>query len=180
MMPGGGVQMVEAAHQPQQQQQDMMQMVMLPSGEQGLVVAGQGGEGILQDKHGVQYMVTSDGSDLVAQNGAAAEQAAACSQYDQQPVASNGHDSSMIRIVGIQDRRGQGGGSVVRSVGCPPAEPELARPAARPPRKQSLGPLSDISQQQQDPVALRAGVPPGLTGDLFKDTELVEAKVRRQ
>merc|ERR1719319_1370244 len=46
--------------------------------------------------------------------------------------------------------------------------------ANRAPRKQSLGPLSDISQQEP----LRSAVPPGLTGDIFKDTELVEAKVR--
>ena len=63
--------------------------------------------------------------------------------------------------------------------------------SARAPRKQNLGlPLSDISQQVlvssniltrvnhllQEP-ALRTAVPPGLTGDIFKDTELVEAKV---
>ena len=46
--------------------------------------------------------------------------------------------------------------------------------SVRAPRKQSLGPVSDFSQEEP---GLAAGVPPGLTGDIFKDTELVEAKV---
>ena len=61
--------------------------------------------------------------------------------------------------------------------------------SARAPRKQSLGPLADISAQvclltlscllcvSQDSGGLKGAVPSGLTGDLFKDTELVEAKV---
>merc|ERR1719391_81070 len=141
---------------------------------------------MLQDKQGVQYMVTGDGSDIVQQqqqhNGMASVTATVTQQYVQEPAVSNGHESSMIRIVGIQDRRP--GGSVVKAVGSPASnlhnldlEADLQRQpaAARAPRKQNLGPLSDISQQEPP---LRTTVPPGLTGDIFKDTELVEAKVK--
>merc|ERR1719471_93979 len=183
---GGGVQVMESAPAPAE---EPLQMVMLPNGEMGAVVSGGPVEGMLQDKQGVQYMVTGDGSDIVQQqqqqqqqNGITTVTTNVTQQYVQEPAVSNGHDSSMIRIVGIQDRRP--GGSVVKAVGSPASnlhtldlETDLQRqPAvARAPRKQNLGPLSDISQQEP---ALRTAVPPGLTGDIFKDTELVEAKVK--
>jgi len=63
---------------------------------------------IPQDKNGATYMVTSDGSDVVQHNGGVQ----AHTQYIQEAPVSNGHDSSMIRIVGIQDKRP--GGSVVK------------------------------------------------------------------
>merc|ERR1719367_1191447 len=185
MMQGGaGVQVMESAPAAAE---EPLQMVMLPNGEMGAVVSGGPVEGMLQDKQGVQYMVTGDGSDIVQQhNGMPAVTAAITQQYVQEPatpkVVNNGHESSMIRIVGIQDKRP--GGSVVKAVGSPASnlhtldlESDLQRQpaAARPPRKQNLGPLSDISQQES---ALRTAVPPGLTGDIFKDTELVEAKVK--
>merc|ERR1719242_918125 len=177
---GGGVQVMETAPAPAVE--EPLQMVMLPNGEMGAVVSGGPVDGMLQDKQGVQYMVTGDGADIVQQhNGIVATPVT--QQYVQEPAVSNGHESSMIRIVGIQDRRP--GGSVVKAVGSPASnlhnldlEADLQRqPAsARAPRKQNLGlPLSDISQQE--PV-LRTAVPPGLTGDIFKDTELVEAKVK--
>jgi len=183
MQGGGGVQVMESAPAAVE---EPLQMVMLPNGEMGAVVSGGPVEGMLQDKQGVQYMVTGDGSDIVQQhNGIAAVTATVTQQYVQEAapaVVSNGHESSMIRIVGIQDRRP--GGSVVKAVGSPASnlhtldlESDLQRQpaAARAPRKQNLGPLSDISQQES---ALRTAVPPGLTGDIFKDTELVEAKVK--
>merc|ERR1719495_2842486 len=116
---------------------------------------------MLQDKQGVQYMVTGDGSDIVQQqqqqqqqNGITTVTTNVTQQYVQEPAVSNGHDSSMIRIVGIQDRRP--GGSVVKAVGSPASnlhnldlEADLQRqPAvARAPRNQNLGPLSDLQRQ---------------------------------
>merc|ERR1719350_614958 len=96
---------------------------------------------------------------------------------------SLGTDSSMIRIVGIQDKQGRPHVSVVKSVGNTTKtslgepydlEADLVRQPIRAPRKQSLGRVSDFSQDD----SLSSDVPPGLTGDIFKDTELVEAKVR--
>merc|ERR1719285_61526 len=154
MQGGGGVQVMESAPAPAE---EPLQMVMLPNGEMGAVVSGGPVEGMLQDKQGVQYMVTGDGSDIVQQhNGMAAVTTSVThQQYVQEPAVSNGHESSMIRIVGIQDRRP--GGSVVKAVGSPASnlhnldlEADLQRQpaAARAPRKQNLGPLSDISQQE--------------------------------
>merc|ERR1719370_98426 len=96
---------------------------------------------------------------------------------------SLGTESSMIRIVGIQDKVVRPQVSVVKSVGniakTTLSEPhdleaDLVRQPIRAPRKQSLGTVSDFSQDD----SISSDVPPGLTGDIFKDTELIEAKVR--
>jgi len=154
-------------------------MVMLPNGEQGVMVSQdelgelvqQPGEaGADADKvYVMEGLEMSNGSNMPAI-------VTSVNGFNPMQKPKYTESSSMIKIVGIQDKKPQQI-SVVKGVGTKTSyttiQPDIKQREMRAPRKQSLATMAGYVQKEEK----QSGVPAGLTGDLFKDTELVEAKV---
>jgi len=146
-------------------------MVMLPSGEQGLVVTGP------EDLEGLTMAQPQSDQQLVTEytdTSVKTETGINGITELQKPKLSN---SSMIKIVGIQDKRPTSQISLSKPLQTKTSyttfEPDNKQNQNRAPRKQTLGGVAGYNQDGKSPV-----VPKGLTGDLFQDTELVERKVQ--
>jgi len=161
-------------------------MVMLPNGEQGMVVTPEEYEALMQqqaqqENSETELVQDENGKQMIAISTQSLD---TMSNGDQPPAIVTGvngftpmqkprySDSSNIKIVGIKDHR--------------PSPISLSKPLQtktsystfqpdkqqiRAPRKQSLGSVGVIDKDGNE-------VPKGLTGDLFMDTELVEKKVQ--
>jgi len=153
-------------------------VVMLPNGEQGVMVSQEELGGIVQqpgetgaeaDKvYVMEGLEMSNGSNMPAI-------VTSVNGFNPMQKPKYTESSSMIKIVGIQDKKPQQI-SVVKGVGTKTSyttiQPDIKQ-QMRAPRKQSLATMAGYVQKEEK----QSGVPAGLTGDLFKDTELVEAKV---